>query len=235
MLTKLNMPMIQSLEKEFIVTGKSIFAEFPEEFTCFEVMSALQMPKLLFPEAKNPDRALRFSINSAMVFLAVKLHILTMGLTHSETDTKLEMAVLNGDLLSARFAQRMISENEFDLLKGWLESLLPFYNDLTNMSLENVPQDTRMLSYPETLLAYEIAIAADHADDFGETPLVVQDHLPDLVQGLVCANWTPFLSAVSQVPALTQATQDLIRLQEAYQKVPLVQFSIPALEAEQTI
>lgn len=235
MLTKMNTPIIKSLQKEFIVTGKSIFAEFPEEFTCFEVMSALQIPKLLFPEAKNPDRALRFVANNSLVFLAVKSHILTMELAYSESSTKLEMAILTGDLLSSRFAQRMIAEGEFDLLRGWLEHLLPFYTELTKMSLEKVPKAIRMLTYSEALLNYEIAIAADYLDDFGRTPQVIQDHIKDLVQGLVHGNWELFLSAISQIPSLYQATQELIRLQEKYQKVPLVQFSIPALEAEQTI
>lgn len=229
-----NFSAIRALQNDFTVVGTSIFADFPETFNCFEVLSAFQLPKLLFPNATNPERVKRFCINSSLVFLAVKTHILTMDLTYSETEKKLEMAVLNGDLLSGRFAKRMIIDDELDLLKEWLDRLLPFYSDLTDMSLAGVDKSERMLCCSSKLLTNQIEIGATHPS-FGGTPQVVRTHVDDLAEGLVNKNWDNLLTAVSSNESLLVAAQNLIHLQKQYAKLPLNRFSISTLEAEKTI
>lgn len=229
-----NLSAIRALQNDFTVVGTSIFADFPETFNCFEVLSAFQLPKLLFPNATDPERVKRSCINSSLVFLAVKTHILTMDLTYSETEKKLEMAVLNGDLLSGRFAKRMIIDDELDLLKEWLDRLLPFYSDLTDMSLAGVDKSERMLYCSSKLLTNQIEIGATHPS-FGGTPQVVRTHVDDLAEGLVNKNWDNLLTAVSSNESLLVAAQNLIHLQKQYAKLPLNRFSISTLEAEKTI
>lgn len=229
-----NLSAIQALQNDFTVVGTSIFADFPETFNCFEVLSAFQLPKLLFPNATDPERVKRFCINSSLVFLAVKMHILTMDLTYSETEKKLEMAVLNGDLLSGRFAKRMIIDDELNLLKEWLDRLLPFYSDLTDMSLAGVSKSERMRYCSSKLLTNQIEIGATHPS-FGGTPQVVRTHVDDLAEGLVNGNWDNLLTAVSSDERLLVAAQNLIHLQKQYAKLPLNRFCISTLEAEKTI
>lgn len=229
-----NLSAIRAVQNDFTVVGTSIFADFPETFNCFEVLSAFQLPKLLFPNATDPERVKRFCINSSLVFLVVKTHILTMDLTYSETEKKLEMAVLNGDLLSGRFAKRMIIDDELDLLKEWLDRLLPFYSDLTDMSLAGVSKSERMLYCSSKLLTNQIEIGATHPS-FGEMPQVVQAHVDDLAEGLVNENWDNLLTAVSSDESLLVTAQNLIHLQKQYAKLPLNRFCISTLEAEKTI
>lgn len=229
-----NLSAIRALQNDFTVVGTSVFADFPETFNCFEVLSAFQLPKLLFPNAMDPERVKRFCINCSLVFLAVKTHILTMDLTYSETEKKLEMAILNGDLLSGRFAKRMIIDDELDLLKEWLDRLLPFYSDLTDMSLAGVGKSERMLYCSSKLLTNQIEIGATQPS-FGGTPQVVRTHVDDLAEGLVNKNWDNLLTAVSSDESLLVAAQNLIHLQKQYAKLPLNRFSISTLEAEKTI
>ncbi len=214
----------KELEEDFSVNGVSIFRSFPEEFSVFELTFFESVSYLFFPKATNRERVNYLCKEARLLYLATKMHILTMQYEHRETEHKLEMTVLCGDLLSSRFALRLIQHNEFEVLKQWLSYQLSMVEELTKHARQNTDVDTRSYSQIKSLFNRLLDYSETESDSFGPADPLVRDHLDSFIKGFITSDWDDFRAVVAADSQTEAAFEQLVSETDADREVPLEGF-----------
>lgn len=214
----------KELEEDFSVNGVSIFRSFPEEFSAFELTFFESISYLFFPKAKNRDRVNYLCKQARLLYFATKMHILTMLYEHNSIEDRLEMTVLCGDLLSSRFALRLIQEDEFEILNRWLSYQLSIVEELTKQARHNTDVETRSFSQIKSLFKRLLDYSETDSELFGPANPLVREHLDSFIKGFITSDWDDFRTAVAADEQTETAFEQYVLKADADREISLEVF-----------
>ncbi len=183
---------LSEFEADLAVNGVPLFQPFPECFTYYELTFFDGLNQVFFPNAIDTIRASKLCRHVRIIYIAIKMHLLTMRFSHSSVSHQLEMAVLNGDLLSSRFAMRLIEDNEYNMLKDWFDYLLPVFEQMTTFARQGDSFLEREHYHVKSLFSKMLSFTERYPESFGLADPHFKYVLDDFVHGFLTGEWNAF-------------------------------------------
>lgn len=214
----------KELEEDFSVNGVSIFRAFPNQFSVYELSFFEEVSYLFFPHALDRERVNYLCKQARLLYFATKMHILTMQYEYDIVEHKLEMTVLCGDLLSSRYALRLIEKDEYDVLKRWLSYQLLIVEELTNKARNNDNIDDRKRSQVSALFNRLLEYSETESESFGPAGRGIRDNMDAFVDGFLTGSWSEFQSTLADDREMAVALEQLIDRTESDRSIALDDF-----------
>lgn len=207
----------QSPEEVFAINDVLVFDAFRDQYALLELAYFDLLPSLVFPQAEDRDRAKVLTEAARILYVSIKMHIVAMQYAHDAQDHALELAILYGDCLPGRYARLLIAAGELDMLREWLDRELVYFDEMTQMALDERPLAERMERFLQLVMSLLVEAAAREPESLGTLSRAPEVMTRLLTAAFLHGEWDELLESIrASAPLIEQ-----VALLESWRDTPI--------------